>query len=247
MDDKRTARFLGVLLVSAIVCGILNTVPALEYPDYLEKLSTIRTQVLTAVFFQAAMATIYVYIAVSFYRVLRKRDDGLAAAYLAFRIIGAVFLYVGIGSLLLLLMLSRRFAAEAPPDPSYYRTLGELLRQGRDLMNHVGMILPWMTGGLILCYSLFKERLVPRWLSAWGFAGAALSVLATVMLMLGFIEMVTPIYFAMNTPTALFELSLAAYLVFRGFDAAVPGRVNPAQAPRSRLRLPPTPSPPGAP
>lgn len=221
MDDKRTARYLGILLVSAIACGILNTVPALEYPDYLEKLPSIRTWVLTAVFFQAVMATIYVYIAVLFCQVLRKRRDVLATVYLVFRIVGAAFLYVGIGSLLLLLMLSRRFAAEAPSDPSYYRTLGELLRQGRDHMNHIGMVLPWMTGGLILCYGLFKDRLVPRWLSVWGFTGAALTILATVMLMLEFIKMATPIYFALNVPTALFELTLAARLGFRGFDEGV--------------------------
>ena len=65
----RTAKILGGLLISAIVFGILNTVPALEYPDYLAKLSTIRTQVLVAVFFQAAMATVYVCIAVLFYQI----------------------------------------------------------------------------------------------------------------------------------------------------------------------------------
>ena len=220
--DMRTAKILGGLLISAIVFGILNTVPALEYPDYLAKLSTIRTQVLVAVFFQAAMATVYVCIAVLFYQILKKHGDGLAIAYFGFRIIGAAFLYVGIGSLLLLLWLSGSFVAAGQPDSSYYQTLGELLRKGRDLMNHVGMILPWITGGLILCYCLFKNRLVPRWLSAWGIAASALTVLATVMLMLDFIEMATPTYFIMNTPTALFELSLAVYLFVKGYNTAVP-------------------------
>ena len=49
---------LGVLLICGILFGILNSVPALENPDYLTKLSTIKTQVLIAVFFQAAMAVV---------------------------------------------------------------------------------------------------------------------------------------------------------------------------------------------
>jgi len=55
--DRRTATSFGMLLVSGIAFGALSSVPALEYPDYLAILPGIRTQVLTAVFFQAAMAT----------------------------------------------------------------------------------------------------------------------------------------------------------------------------------------------
>lgn len=49
--DKRTGILLGILLISGIVFGILNTVPALEYPNYLIKLSEIKTQVIIAIFF----------------------------------------------------------------------------------------------------------------------------------------------------------------------------------------------------
>ena len=216
-SDRRTATVAGILLISGIAFGILSSVPALEYPDYLAKLSAMRTQVLLAVFFQAAVAVAYVCIAVLFHQTIKKYDGGLAIAYFAFRIIGAAFLFAGIASLSLLLSLSRDFASAGFPYSSYFQTTGELLRTGRDLLNHVGMILPWMTGGLILCFSMFKMRLVPLWLSVWGILGSALSVLSTLMLMLGFIKMAPPAYFIMNTPAALFELALSAYLIFKGF------------------------------
>jgi hypothetical protein len=220
-SDRRRASWLGALLISGIAFGILNTVPALEYPDYLAKLSTIRTQVLIAVFFQAAMATAYVCIAVLFYPVVKRHSKGLALGYFGFRIIGATFLFVGIGSLLLLLQLSGSLVSAGLLDAPQLQIAGELLRVGRDIMNHVAFVLPWVLGGLILCWSMFKTKSVPRWLSAWGIVGSVLSLIATLLLMLGFIEMMTPTYMAMNTPTALFELSLAVFLLVRGFNPLV--------------------------
>ncbi len=209
---------LGVLLISAIAFGLLNTVPALEYPNYLAKLSTIRTQVMIAVFFQAAMATVYVCIAALSYPLVKRHSEGLALGYFGFRIIGAAFLFVGIGTLLLLLHLSQSLVSAGLVDAPQLRIVGELLRTGRDLMNHIGMPLPWILGGLILYWCMLKTAIVPRWLSVWGIIGAILTVFATLMYMLGFIEMMTLTYMAMNVPTALFELTLAVFLIVRGFD-----------------------------
>jgi len=220
-SDRRRAMLLGVLLICGIAFGILNSVPALEYPDYLAKLSTIRAQVLIAVFFQAAMATVYVCIAVLFYPVVKRYSKGLALSYFGFRIIGATFLFVGIGSLLLLLHLSQSLVSAGLLDAPQLQITGELLRTGRDIMNHIGMPLPWILGGLVLCWSMFKTGSVPRWLSVWGIVGAVLTVIATLLYMLDFIEMLTPTYLAMNVPTALFELSLAAFLIARGFNPPV--------------------------
>jgi len=185
------------------------------------KLSEIRTQVLVAVFFQSAMATVYVCIAAMFYPILRKFRAGLAIGYFGFRIIGAAFLFVGIGSLMLLLSLSQAFVSAGQVNAPYFQATGELLRTGRDIMNHIGMILPWMSGSLILYYCMFKMKLVPNWLSIWGLIGSSLTIAATLLFMLDFIEMFTPTYMMMNIPSALFELSLAVYLIVKGVNASV--------------------------
>jgi hypothetical protein len=220
-SERRTAIILGILLIGGILFGILNSVPALENPDYLTKLSAIKTQVLIAVFFQSAMAAVYVCIAVLLYPIIKKYNEGFAIGYFGFRIIGAAFLFVGIVSLLLLLLLSQSFVSTDQLNSPYFQTTGELLRTGRDLMNHVGMILPWSLGGLILYYCIFKMKLAPKWLSIWGIVGSSLTIIATLMLMLDFMKIVTPTYFIMNTPIALFELSLAFFLIVKGFNPIV--------------------------
>lgn len=218
-ENRKTAIILGLLLISSFIFGILSSVPVLETPDYLEKLSAIEMQVLLAVFFQAAMAIGYAGIAVLFYPIIKKHNEKLAAGFFGFRIIGAGFLFAGIGSLLLLLWLSQNYVAADQPNQSYFHITGELLRQGRDVLNHIGMILPWSIGGLILYYCLYKTRIVSRWLSIWGVGGSVFTFIATMFLMLNIIKLTDPIYFIFNAPIAFCELVLALFLIVRGFNS----------------------------
>lgn len=220
-EERRTAVLYGFLLISGMVFGIINSVPALESQGYMSVLTEIRLHVLNAVFFQAAMAVAYVLIAVLGYRLVKRFNENLATACFGFRIIAAGFLFVGIASLLLLLWLSQVSVAAGQSDSFYFETTGELLRRGRDLLNHIGLILPWSIGGLILYYSFIKMKIIPLWLSFWGLSGSVLTLLATILYMLTAIEMATPVYFLMNAPTALFELTLAFYLIIKGFDSEI--------------------------
>ncbi|MDQ0258107.1 hypothetical protein J2S74_005572 [Evansella vedderi] len=217
-SERRTAIILGGLLVFSFVFGILSSVPALEYQDYLTKLAEIEMQVLIASFFQAAMSLVYVSIAVLFYPIIKKYNKSLAAGYFSLRIIGAGFLFAGIGPLLLSLWLSQSYVVSSEVNSTYFQITGELLRQGRDILNHIGMILPWSIGGLILYYCLYKIRLIPRWLSIWGILGSTFTLLATLMLMLNIIKLVSPVYFILNAPLAIGELIIAILLIVRGFN-----------------------------
>lgn len=220
--NRRTAIAFGVLLIAAIICGVLNSVPAIEAPDYLEKLDSIESRILVAVFFQAAMATIYVAIAVIMYPIVKTDSRNAALAYFAFRVIGAAFLFVGIVSLLLLLALGRRFAQADTPNLTDFEMIGALLRQARDWLNHIGMILPWSIGGVFLYRAFLRTRLIPRWLSIWGLVGTGLTLVATILYMLDQIQIVTTTYFALNVPSALLEITLAVYLITRGFRQTSP-------------------------
>lgn len=216
--NRKTAVYLGLLLIFSFIFGIFSSAPALERSDYLVKLSESEMQVLVATLFQAAMAVVYVTITVLVYPIIKKYNKSLAVGYFGFRIIGSGFLFAGIGSLLLLLELSQSFAAAGQADVLDFEVIAELLRQGRDILNHIGMILPWSIGGLILYYSLYKFRLIPRWLSIGGMIGSTLTLLATLLLMLNIIKLASPVYFILNAPIAICELFLAVLLIFRGFN-----------------------------
>jgi hypothetical protein len=217
-SNRSTAMAFGILIITGMLFGILSSVPELEKPDYLIRLSSIKMQVIMAVFFQFPMAIVYVCIAVLLYPIIKKYNEAIALGYFAFRVIGSMFLFAGIISLLLLLFISQSFVAAGQPDSSYFQTIGQLLRTGRDLINHIAMILPWSIGGLLLYYCFFRMKLIPIWLSIWGLIGYTLTLAATILLMFNFIEIVTPTYIILNSPTALVELVLAFYMIIKGFN-----------------------------
>lgn len=215
--NRKTAVTLGLMLIAALVCGIFSSVPALEEPDYLTRLASIESRVFAAVFFQAMMAIIYVIIAVITYPIVKIDSQTGAIAYLTFRAIGAAFLFVGIITLLLLLASSRQFLVTDNANAFSLETTGNLIRQARDWLNHIGMILPWSIGGFFLYRAFLKTKLIPQWLSLWGLTATTLTLAATILYMLDLIQLITITYFALNIPTALLELVLAGYLIIKGF------------------------------
>jgi hypothetical protein len=220
-SDRKTATALGILIISGMVFGILSSVPVIERSDYLLEVSSIKRQVLMAVFFQSAMAIVYVCVAVLLYQIIVRYNEGIALACFGFKIIGAAFLFLGMISLLLLLFLSKSFVAAGQPDPSHSQIIGELLRAGRDWINHIGMILPWSIGGIIVYFCFIRMKLTPEWLSVWGLLGSIFTLASTFLLMFDVIKIVTPIYLIMNTPTALLELVLAVFLIIKGFNPII--------------------------
>lgn len=213
----RGSKLFAVLLIIGIVCGALSSIPAIEKSNYLSELASMKAQVLIAVFFQFAMAFVYTCIAIVMYPTLEAYSKKMAMGYLGFRLIGSMFLFVGIVSLLLLLSVSQRYVEAGQADLSYLQTIGDMVREGRDWFNHIVMFLPWHTGGLLLYYALLKMRIVPAWLSVWGLIGSALTLLATFLLMFDQLNIVSYAYFLLNTPLALAEISLALFLLIKGF------------------------------
>lgn len=226
-SNRKTSITFGILLISGIICGVFSSVPALESQDYLLKLSSIKLQVLIATFFQFAMASVYVWIAVLLYPVLKQYNERIALGYFSFRIIGAMFLFIGIVSLLLLLFISQEFVSSGQPDSSHFHTIGQLLRVGRDWMNHVAMILPWSVGGLLLYFCFFRMKIIPIWLSLWGLICSTTTLATTLLLMFDVIKIVSPVYLVLLIPTAIFELILAAYVIIKGFRPSIVNYSNP--------------------
>jgi len=67
---------------------------------------------------------------------------------------------------------------------------------------------------------LYKSKLVPRFISVWGFIAAIAlltgSVLANIDMFTGILEMGLELIFAL--PIAVAEIMLALWLIFKGFN-----------------------------
>lgn len=71
----------------------------------------------------------------------------------------------------------------------------------------------WGIGGFIICLTLFKARLIPKWMCIWGMAGYVVFAVGTMSELFG-----SGLGITLSIPGGLFEITLALWLIFKGFD-----------------------------
>ncbi|WP_147676735.1 DUF4386 domain-containing protein [Algibacter pacificus] len=220
MDQIRKKSItVGVLLILGIVVGVLSIDPVIDEMNNLESISIHSTAILIRAFMQFILALIYASIPIILFSVLKKFNISLTIGFLVFRSITVVFIFIGWLSILLLLVLSQEFVKAGSPELSHFQTLDTLLRSGRDLINHVAMPLILSVGNLLFYTILYQSKLTPKWLSVWGLMATVLSgVVASVLLMFGVIDIITTTYISLAIPTALLEITLALWLMIKGFN-----------------------------
>ena len=147
---------------------------------------------------------------------MKKYNECLALGYVGFRLVAAAFIVIGVILLLLLLTLSQEFVKAGAPVSSHFQTIGEIMRTGRDLVNHVGMTLVLSMGGILFYFLLYQTELVPRWLSGWGLVGSAVTIVASCLFMFRVVDLMTSVYMAF--PLALQEMVFAVWLIAKGFN-----------------------------
>jgi hypothetical protein len=150
------------------------------------------------------MMAAYVGMTIALYPLLQKQNASLALGYVGFRLVAAACIVMGVILLLLLLTLSQEFSKAGAPTSSHFQTIGEMLRNSRDLVNHVGTI--------------YQSNLVPRWLSGWGLAGTVVAIAASCLFMVRTIDLLTSVY--LNFPLALQEIVFAGWLIMKGFNSS---------------------------
>ena len=175
---QKFARITGILLIIGTAAGIisLSILGSINDPNYLIEISTKEDQVLLGSFLQFIMGIACAGIGISLYPVVKEFSEGLAYGSGGFRIIEGMLHIVGAGILIVLLVLSQEFIESGTPGSSYFQSLGVLLLAGRDCVGNFAM-LSWCIGALMYYSVFYQTRLIPRWLSGWGLAGVALSMI----------------------------------------------------------------------
>lgn len=212
---RRPTTVAGTLVLVATAAGILSVVPVLETDDYLTAIPDHDSQVVSGALFQALMVPAYAGFALVLHPVLRVAAPSLSLGFVGFRLISCGFHLLAVAMLALLLDIGDAYAAA--PEPAL-EVVAETVRVGRDLVNHVVVIVAMGLGDLLLFGLLLHHRLVPRWLAGWGAAGVGLAILASMLFLAGLLDVVGAGYLALNAPLALHGLVLATWLICRGLD-----------------------------
>jgi hypothetical protein len=218
---KKNARIVGILFIAAIVAPLVSF-PFTRYiddSDYLTAVSENSSMVLVGAIFELIMAFAVVSIAIWLYPVLKKYNESLALGAVGFRLIEGILDIVAVIGLLSLITLSQEYVAAGAPGNSYFSTLGILTLDAR---HWAGVMAPiaFILGALMYYYIFFKSRLVPRWLSVWGFIGVPLWLAGELLILFSLTDSFSTTIVLLDLPIALNELTLAVWLIAKGFNTS---------------------------
>jgi len=211
----------GVLFIVCSAASILSIVPLggpLVAPVDLAKLAVSNNAVVMTALIEMVWAMTGAGIAIGLYPVLRKFNPTLALGSVAGRLVENVCLFVGALSLVALLTVSQEAAAAGSAGLASATTVSNLVQAVREWAHGFVTLIPFAIATILYSYVLYRSRLVPRWLSGWGFVAGVSCLVATVYA--GFTQDFgfTTVNTALNIPIGIQEMTLAVWLIAKGFD-----------------------------
>jgi len=215
-SNRKTAIIVGVLFIVATVASVLGGLLIewiIDAPDDLVNVSENENQVIIGVLLELTWAASAVGITVLMFPILKKHNESLALGYVGARIFEGFIATVGAISGLLLITLSQEFVNAVAPDATYFLASGALLLAARDWAWWIGPMIVFALSALIFNYLLYQSKLIPRWLSGWGFIGAALLLAEGLV---GMFDLTISTFLA--APIGVQEMVLAAWLIVKGFN-----------------------------
>jgi hypothetical protein len=174
-NARPTARAAGVLYIIATVAIIASGpfVGSTDSLDFLTEAAAEENQVMLGTLVQLAWVLSVMFIPVALYPVLKLYSEAGALGFFSLRFTEALLSLLYVVVQLTMLSLSLEFVGSSG-DLAVFEASGTVLLEARDWAFAMGAGLAFNLSALLLNYILYRSKLVPRWLSVWGFLGAAL-------------------------------------------------------------------------
>ena len=221
-STRRTAVVAGVFFVVAAVAAIAAKVlwqPVLSDPEYVLGAGA-DPRVLIGGLMEFLTAAAVAGTAVALYPVVRRQNAGIALAYVAGRLLEAVTILVGVASVLAVVALRQDHADAAGTDGGALVAVQEALVALHDAMFLLGPGLIIGINSLLLAWLMYRSGLVPRWIAVIGLVGGPLVLLSSTAVLFGLYEQVSAFAGLGAFPVFVWEMSLAGYLIVKGFRSS---------------------------
>lgn len=155
--------------------------------------------------------------AVALFPVVERQNEAVALGFVTARMFEAAVIVIGVVSLLSVVTLRQDMAGTAGTDAAALVAAGQSLVAVHDWTFLLGPGLIPGINALLLGSLLYRSRLVPRVIPALGLIGAPLLITAAIATMFGINDQVSVWSAIATAPIFVWELSLGAWLVVKGF------------------------------
>src|SRR5512136_2411145 len=172
------------------------------------------SRLIAGAFLYLMMGISLVAMTVFLYPIFRKNSKELAMGMVLFRgaLEGNGYIVSTLGILTLVALGNEYIATEA--DSTVLQSMGNVLYQFQDRLAPVNAII-FLIGTTCLYLSFYRTRLIPRWLSVWGFIGV---VPYMAYALLHFFHMDTGYGFYLQMVLAPQEMVMAVWLIVKRFN-----------------------------
>jgi len=220
MRDRRNARILGIFYIVAALSSIIAVVlygPVLSEQWQMVVANGSETKVLIGVLNDLLLVVTAVGTAVMLFPYVRLWNEHLALGYLCFRFMEAVFIAIGILSILGLLRLSAYYSTASLANEIALEPVGLLLQ---NIYRWTAMLGPNFMLGIntsLYSYLLHRTGYVPKPLAIFGMLTAFMVFMAGLLQMFGIIGPYSAVKGLIALPVGVYEMTLAVWLIVKGF------------------------------
>jgi hypothetical protein len=214
---RTTAIVVGILYLAGMIIGIAGNLliqSILGAPDYLSTLSANSMKVAIGAMLWLMTVGGDAAHGVLMFPVLKQHNEGIASGYLGFRIVDAVFIGIHVLVVLIQIPIGSEYLKAGVQNTFYLQALSTVFILVSQYAYQIGMIFVGLSG-LILCYSFYRSRLVPKPVAVWGLFGYATILCGSVLEVLGF-----DLHLIHTIPGGLWELFIGAWLLSKGFSSS---------------------------
>jgi Domain of unknown function (DUF4386) len=213
---RTTARIVGAMYLAGFIVGITGIVligSILSGPDHLATLpASSMLLAIAAVLWLMAAAWDAAHGVLMFPVLKQHSSERIAVGYLGFRIMDGLIIAIMTLFVLIQIPIGSEYLNAGASDVSYLQALSTVFMQAQLDAYNIAMTTLGISG-LILCYSFYKSKLVPRLLAVWGLVGYAVILGGSVVEVLGF-NLLT----IHAIPGGLWEVFIGVWLIVKGFN-----------------------------
>lgn len=204
------------------VPAVLLYAPVLNDPDYIIGPGA-DAQVLVGALLEVVLALAIVGTGVALFPVVKRQHEGIALGYVGLRILEAAIIAIGIVSLLSIVALRRDLAGASDAEAVALVAVGRSLVASHDWTFLVGPNFVLGTSTALLAYLLYRSGFVPRPIAILGLVGGPVILASATAVLFGLYEQVSFVAGIVALPVFAWEVSLAIWLIVKGFRFASRG------------------------
>lgn len=215
---KTYARLIGALFLIGFLTygtgfGLINSV--ITAPDFPANIAAAQNILLIGAFLMLLNTMVDIGKGVLFFPILEHHGRRTALVYLAAIVVQVVFLDIGALFLLMLVPLAQIAADAGASSAAWAPGIASLLTESNTFAYNIGQA-TLSFGGVFLCLLLYRTRLIPQLLAGLGVLGYVMHAGGAVSEIFGL-----QISLYLLIPGAIFEVVIAFWLIFKGFNTAV--------------------------